>query len=159
MKTSLCLTLPAIAVLFLSVPALAQVPAAAPTTAEAAARKLAIQKIIVEPLRSKKSRIQGGDFDDKTDRITFNVKMTNPDSKIPITDLTAEFYVFAQAVVDRRAYSLLGKDEMPVSLPPRGTQNLATAEVITQWDNTGARFGTRYDAWLFILRDPAGKIV
>jgi len=157
MNTSVRFMLPAVAALLFSVSGSAQVSPPAP--ADAAVRNLAIQKIVVEPLRSKKTRIQGGDFDDKTDRITFNVKMTNPDTKTAITDLTAEFYVFAQGVVDRRAYQLLGKDEMPVSLAPRGTQTLSTAEVITKWDNTDARFGSRYEGWLFLLRDSAGKIV
>jgi hypothetical protein len=118
-----------------------------------------LQKIQVEAIRAKKTRTEGGDFDDKTERIIFTVKLTNPDTKIALNDLKAEFYVFAQEVVNRRAYGLLGKDESPFSLPPRGNHTFMTGEVVTQFDTTDARFGSRYDGWALLIRDGAGKIV
>ena len=41
----------------------------------------------------------------------------------------------------------------------RGTSNVTTGEVVSQWDNTGARFGAKYDGWVLIVRDSTGKIV
>jgi hypothetical protein len=135
--------------------AYAQAPAAVPPAQVA----LAAQKLVVEPIRAKRTRIAGGDFDDKNERITFNVKLTNPDAKIPLNDLKAEFYVFAQDIVDRKVFRLLGKDESPFSLPARGTHAFTTAEVTTFYDTTDARFGYRYEGWAIVIRDSAGKIL
>lgn len=159
MKTSTSLAL-AIGIAFISpmtVSTRAQAPAA--PAVPPAQLTLAAQKIGVEAIRAKQTRIAGGDFDDKHERITFNVRLTNPDPKIPLNDLKAEFYVFAQDIVDRKVFRLLGKDESPFSLPPRGMHTFATAEVSTMYDTTDARFGSRYDGWAIVIRDTAGKII
>ena len=159
MKTSTSLTL-AFGIAFISlttVPIRAQAPAA--PAIPPAQITIALQKIGVEAIRAKQTRVGGGDFDDKNERITFTVKLTNPDAKIPLNDLKAEFYVFTQDIVDRKVYRLLGKDESPFSLPPRGMHTFTTAEVSTMYDTTDARFGSRYDGWAIVIRDAAGKIV
>jgi hypothetical protein len=73
--------------------------------------------------------------------------------------LKAEFYVFSQEIVNRRAFGLLGKDESTFSLGPRAQHTFTTAEVITHFDTTDARFGSKYEGWGLIIRDAAGKIV
>jgi hypothetical protein len=160
MKASTSLVLVVALLTSLALPSTyAQAPAAAPPAVPPAQFTLAIQKLGVEAIRAKQTRIAGGDYDDKNERITFNVKLTNPDIKIPLNDLKAEFYVFAQEIVDRRVFRLLGKDESPFSLPPRGTHTFTTAEVVTMYDTTDARFGYRYSGWALVIRDSAGKIV
>jgi hypothetical protein len=155
MSQALAIGIASICLMTASTHAQAPAPAAVPPAQVA----LAAQKLVVEPIRAKRTRIAGGDFDDKNERITFNVKVTNPDARIPLNDLKAEFYVFAQYVVDRKVFRLLGKDESPFSLPARGTHTFTTAEVTTFYDTTDARFGYRYEGWAIVIRDSAGKIV
>ena len=132
---------------------------AAVSTPSAAQVALAAQKITVEAVRNKKTRITGGDFDDKTDQISFTVKLTNPDTRIALNDLKAEFYVLAQGMANRKSFELLGKDESTFSLPPRGNHSFVTGEVTTMWDNTGAIFGSKYDGWAILIRDGSGNLL
>ena len=134
----------------------AQTPA---PTAPAAAAKLAEQRIAVDAQRSKKSRIEGGDADDRLDRITFNVKLTNNDTKVTFEECKSEFYVLAQSIINRNAYQVLGVTPSSFSLPPRGTHSFATDEVVTKWDKTDARFGSQYHAWVLVIRDKTGGIL
>ena len=134
----------------------AQTPAPA---AQAADAKLAEQRIAVDAQRSKKSRIEGGDADDRLDRITFNVKFTNNDTKAAFEECKSEFYVLAQSITNRNAYQVLGVTPSNFSLPPRGTHSFATDEVVTKWDKTDARFGSQYHAWVLVIRDKVGNIL
>lgn len=117
------------------------------------------QRVKVEAIRSKKTRIEGGDFDDKIDRIVFNLKFTNTDTQTAFLDCKADFYVLAQNIVNRRAYQLLGAEKLSISLPARATQEIATAEVTTAFDTTGARFGAKYDGWVLVVYDSTGKVI
>ena len=134
----------------------AQTPAATAPSAEA---KLAEQRIVVDAQRSKKSRIEGGDADDRLDRITFNVKFTNNDTKVTFEECKSEFYVLSQSITNRNAYQVLGVTASSFSLPPRGTHSFATDEVVTRWDKTDARFGSQYHAWVLVIRDKVGNIL
>lgn len=138
---------------------LAQSAATATSTPSSAQIALAAQKITVDAVRNKKTRIAGGDFDDKTDQISFTVKLTNPDTRISLNDLKAEFYVLAQGMANRKSFELLGRDESSFSLPPRGTHSFVTGEVTTVWDNTGAIFGSKYDGWAILIRDKDGNLL
>ena len=117
------------------------------------------QRVQVEAVRAKRSKIEGGDFDDKKDRVSFTLKFVNTDTKADFPDCKGEFFVLAQSIVDRKALQVLGVEKFALSLPPRGTSNVTTGEVVSQWDNTGARFGAKYDGWVLIVRDSGGKIV
>lgn len=135
---------------------LAQAPAG---TAPAGKTPSFEQRVQVDAQRSRKTRITGGDFDDKTDRITFTVKLTNADTKAAFNDCNGEFYVWAQGIVDRRAYRLLSVDKFTFSLPPRGTHSLESTEGTTMFDTTGVRFGARYDSWVLVVRDSADEVI
>ena len=128
-------------------------------TAPAAGAKLAEQRIAVDAQRSKKSRIEGGDADDRLDRITFNVKLTNNDTKAAFEECKSEFYVLAQSITNRNAYQVLGVTPSSFTLPPRGTHSFATDEVVTKWDKTDARFGSQYHAWVLVIRDKADGVL
>jgi hypothetical protein len=117
------------------------------------------QRVQVEAIRARRLRTEGGDFDDKMDRITFNVKLTNSDTKATFNDCKAEFYVFAESILNRKAYLLLGVDRSSFSLPPRAVHEFPTQEVATQWDTTGARFGAKYDGWVLVVRDSTDKVI
>ena len=117
------------------------------------------QRVRIEAVRDKKTRIQGGDFDDKTDRISFTIKLMNTDTRAAFEDCHGEFYVFAQSILNRKAFQLLGAEKFQFSLPPRGSHSFASAEVVTRWDSTDARFGAKYDAWVLVVRDATGKVI
>lgn len=117
------------------------------------------QRVQVDATRKKSTRIGGGDFDDKTDRITFTVKLTNTDTRTAFEGCKAEFHVFAQSIVNTKAYQLLGTEQFDFSLPPRGVHSVDTQEVTTRWDRTGIRHGTKYDSWVLVVRDSTDKVV
>jgi len=117
------------------------------------------QRVQVDAQRSRKVRTGGGDFDDKTDRITFTVKLTNLDTKAAFNDCKGEFYVWAQAIVNKKAYQLLSADKFTFSLAPRGVHSLESTEGITKFDTTGVRFGAKYDGWVLVVRDSTNKVL
>lgn len=117
------------------------------------------QRVQVEVVRDKKTRVQGGDFDDRTDRISFTLKLTNTDTKVAFADCKAEFFVFAQSILNRKAFQLLGSDKFDFSLAPRGVHTFVSTEVVTMWDKTGAKFGSQYDSWVLVVRDKDGKVL
>lgn len=116
------------------------------------------ERIGVEVVRNRRSRIEGGDFDDKKERIEMRVKLTNTDTKLAAEKFKGEIFVFAESILDRNALKVLNAENFDFSLPPRGTHEFTTAEVETMYDTTGARFGYRYDGWVVRLRDGAGNI-
>jgi hypothetical protein len=150
MKTPLVLAMVASAFLTVSPETSAQLPASAPSFE---------QRVQVDAVRSKKTRTEGGDFDDKLDRIIFTIKFKNTDTKAEFPDCKGEFYVLAQNIVNRKAFQLLGVEKLAISLPALGTQEATTEEMTTTFDTTGARFGSKYDGWVLVVRDSTGKVI
>jgi hypothetical protein len=109
--------------------------------------------------RSKSTRIAGGDWDDKTDRISFSAKFINGDTRQAFDQCQSEFYVFAQSILNPRAFRLLQGERFTFSLPARGTHTQQTPEVVTKWDKTEAKFGAKYDGWVCVVRDAEGKVI
>jgi hypothetical protein len=130
----------------------------APSSATAAGAKFE-QRVTVEAVRNRRTRIEGGDFDDKRDQISFTLKFANGDTRTAFKDCKAEFYVFAESILNRKAFQLLGIEKFDLSLEPRGTASVGTAEWETRWDTTGARFGTKYDSWVLVVWDQAGAVI
>lgn len=117
------------------------------------------ERIAVEVVRQKRSRIEGGDFDDKKDRIALKVKLSNTDTAMSGENLKGEICVLGESILDRNAVKMLAKQEFTFSLPPRGAHELLTDEVETAYDTTGARFGHRYEGWVLRVRDSAGNVI
>ena len=117
------------------------------------------QRVQVEVVRAKKTRIEGGDFDDKRDRIVLKVKLTNSDTAAAYNDCKGELYIWAEHIVNRKAFKLLGKEQFTFSLPARGTHTFTSTEVETAWDKTDAIFGAKYDGWVLVVRDSEGTIL
>lgn len=117
------------------------------------------ERVTLECFRQKRSRVEGGDWDDRMERIELKVRLTNTDPRKNATKLKGEIYIFAQSIVDRSAMKLLALEGFEIQLPPRATHELITKEVTTQYDTTDARFGFKYDAWFIRVRDSSGKEV
>jgi hypothetical protein len=117
------------------------------------------QRVQLDVTRAKKTRIEGGDADDKVDRIVLKAVFINNDIATSYKDCKAEIYVWAEHIVNRKAYKLLGKEHFTFSLAPRESHTFTTAEVETAWDKTVARFGAKYDGWVVVVRDEAGTVL
>ncbi len=117
------------------------------------------QRVKVEALRTRSNKIAGGDWDDKTDRIAFTVKCVNSDTVLGFSDCTAEFYIFAQNILNPKSFMLLLKESFTFSLPPLGAHEFSTGEAVTRYDPNGARFGAKYEGWALVIRDKSDKII
>lgn len=109
--------------------------------------------------RSRKMRIEGGDRDDKTERVSFDLKLTNKKWKEAVEDLRGIFYVFGESVHDRKAFKLVQKEEFDVAIGPRGTFETTTPVATMKYDTTFASFGEKYRGWVLLLEDEEGKTV
>ncbi len=117
------------------------------------------EKISLEVVRKKLTRIEGGDWDDKKDRISLRVKFANSDSKVAFKNFQAEVYVFAQSILDPKMTKLVGAEKFPLSLEPFGKHEVSTTECVTAYDTTGARFGHQYQGWIVRVRDDKGALI
>lgn len=109
--------------------------------------------------RSRSVRIKGGDWDDKTEQIQFDLCIRNNSMSKPTGDLSATFYVIGEDAGQRKKYKLLQKEEIDFSLEPRGTHTATTPEIKLKWDNTDAIFGEKYRGWVMLVKDDAGEVV
>ena len=109
--------------------------------------------------RSRKMRIEGGDHDDKTEKVSFDIKLTNKNWKEPVEGLTGTFYVFGESVHDRKAFKLVQKENFDVEIEPRGTFETSTPEAEMKYDTTFASFGEKYRGWVLRLENGDGETV
>jgi hypothetical protein len=116
-------------------------------------------QVAVKVEQSQKVKIEGGDFDDKLQRIAFDISVTNQSLSKPTGDLSLEIYVVGQAVTQPGRLTLLQKETDGFSLEPRATFTTQTPELQLKWDTTGAAFGDKYRGWIVFIRDAAGQVV
>ncbi|MBE2179222.1 MAG: hypothetical protein IAE97_02005 [Chthoniobacterales bacterium] len=109
--------------------------------------------------KSKKTRIEGGDYDDKTQRVAFDINVINKSMSGTTGPLQAVFYSFGESVHDRKAFKLLQKDVFDFDLAPRGSVNHTTPEIELKFDTTNASFGEKYKGWVLLVTDGEGKTV
>jgi len=109
--------------------------------------------------RSRSLRTKGGDWDDKTEKIQFDLSIRNNSMSKPTGELSAMFFVVGEDAGERNKFKLLQKEEMNFSLEARGTHEATTEEITLKWDNTDAIFGEKYRGWVLQVRDDAGEVV
>ena len=109
--------------------------------------------------RSRSLRIKGGDWDDKTEKIQFDLSIRNNSMSKPTGELSAVFFVIGEDAGERNKFKLLQKEEINFSLEARGEHEATTEEITLKWDNTDAIFGEKYRGWVLQVRDDAGEIV
>ena len=109
--------------------------------------------------RSRKMRVEGGDHDDKTERVSFDIKLTNRNWKKAVTELTGTFYVFGESVHDRKAYKLVQKETFGIDIDARGTFETSTPIAEMKYDTTFASFGEKYRGWVLVLQNGDGDTV
>jgi hypothetical protein len=151
--------LPASAPMTTPAPIVASAATPEPRPAAANAAKIG-ERIGVEVVRMKRSRTEGGDFDDKRDRVELRVKLINTDVRLSADKFSGEIVMLGESTVDRTAMKVLGLDRFDFSLPPRGTHEFVTPEVVTMYDESRfARFGHKYVGWVLRLKDSSGNVV
>lgn len=116
-------------------------------------------KITVSATRAKNTKIEGGDFDDKRDKITFSIKLKNSDPNRAFPGLKLEFYLFGQNIPNPKALELLQRYETSVNLEPLQEFETKTPEVVNEWDDTGAIFGSKYKGWYLLVYGPTGELL
>jgi hypothetical protein len=116
-------------------------------------------RITVSAMRGKSTKIEGGDFDDKRDRITITVKFHNSDPNRSFPGLRVEFYVFGQSLLNPKALKLLQRESKSLDLSPLQDTDFVTPEVVSAWDNTGAIFGAKYKGWYLVAHNSDGEAV
>jgi len=120
---------------------------------------LSPNKLLIEVIRARKTRIEGGDFDDKIDRISLRLKISNPDARLASAPMQGTIYVFADSILRRGYRVLLDKTPFSLNLAARQSTETATPEVSTAYDTTNARFGYKYGGWVVVLKDAKGTTV
>lgn len=108
---------------------------------------------------SKRTRIEGGDYDDKTQKLSFDVSMTNKSMSKATGPLQATFYSFGECVNDRKVFKLLQKDTFDFELAPRGNFIHTTPQIELKYDTTGATFGEKHKGWILQIADGEGTMV
>jgi len=129
------------------------------TTAHAGFEPQFKDRVKAEVVRAKRTRIEGGDFDDKIDRVAMSVKMTNGDTSRSFEGLTGTLLVFGTSQRNKKILKVTMHETFPVDLVARGKMNYKTKEIKMGWDNTGAIWGYKYTGWLLVVTDEEGKIV
>ena len=109
--------------------------------------------------RSRSVRMTGGDWDDRTERISFDLSVRNNSMSKPTGELKAMFFVVGEDAGERKKYKLLQKEEMTFSLEARGEHTATTPEIKLKWDDTDAIFGDKYRGWVLLVQNDAGETV
>lgn len=119
-------------------------------------------KLEISALRARKTRIEGGDWDDKTEWVSLTIRIRNLELNKDLTGLTAHYWIFGKSVIDRKVYKVIQVGEFSFSLSSARDGREIThesEEVILRWDNTDARFGERYDGWLIVVENAEREVV
>lgn len=116
-------------------------------------------RITFNAVRAKSTRLEGGDFDDMRDRIRFTLSFRNSDPNKSFPGLRVVFYLFGQSQVDAKAMQLMQKFTQDLSLAPLEETKLETPEVVSEWDDTGAKFGAKYKGWYLQVFGPNGALL
>lgn len=112
--------------------------------------------------KSRQTRVEGGDFDDKLERISLDVTVKNRSLRDPKEGLTAKYWILGRSMVHDDTLQVLDLGEMKIDLGNEfGEREFqkATPEVIVKWDDTNAVHGARYDGFLFVILDSNGKVI
>lgn len=127
--------------------------------AEEGFKKSDFASVSVDVRRNKDTRVGGGDYDDKTEKLTFRIKMRNGSTRVAFDNLKVEFFLFGINQEDRKSLKLMQRSSQTISLAPLKEVEYTTPEVVSMWDNTDAVFGEKYKGWCMLVYSPAGELI
>ena len=113
----------------------------------------------IEVIAGKPAEIKGGDWDDKSQKISVRLKMSNQDTRQSFAGHTATVSVFGQSAIDRSIRKVLMQEKIDLPLEPLKTVEHAMKPGFTTFDKTGVVFGFFYDGWIIVVKDASGKTV
>jgi hypothetical protein len=122
-------------------------------------KKSDFTSVSVDVKRSKDTRVGGGDYDDKTEKLTFKIKMRNGSTRVAFDNIKVEFFLFGINQEDRKSLKLMQRSSNTISIAPLKEVEYATPEVVSMWDNTDAVFGEKYKGWCMLIYSPSGELI
>jgi hypothetical protein len=115
----------------------------------------------IEGVRARRSRIEGGDYDDKKDTISMRVKLTNQ-SMSEGYEGTGKLIVLGEHVKERNHYRVLLAEDFSFAVGAgraEGRFEWESSTVTTAWDTTNLYFGEKYEGWIIILKNSNGEVI
>ncbi|MGH8047023.1 MAG: hypothetical protein ACREKL_07230 [Chthoniobacterales bacterium] len=121
-------------------------------------------KLLLDATRSRSTKTEGGDFDDKTQIVQLNYVVKNGDLNAKsVEGLTLHYWAIAQSAADRKAYEVIEAGSAPVKLDntQQGREMRVEGEPVKlMLDNTGvARFGAAYKGFLMVVVNAQNEVV
>lgn len=113
----------------------------------------------IEVVASKPAPIRGGDWDDKTQKITLRLKFTNMNNRQSYEGHTAVVSALGQSAADRDVRIVFLQEKVDLPLTPLKSCEHTCKEIVTKFDKTGAKFGYAYEGWVILVKDAGGKVV
>ena len=113
----------------------------------------------IEVVASKPAPTRGGDWDDKTQKITLRLKFTNVNNRQSYEGHTAVVSAIGQSAADRDVRIVFIQEKVDLPLAPLKSCEHTCKEIVTKFDKTGLKFGYAYDGWVILVKDAGGKVV
>jgi hypothetical protein len=120
------------------------------------------ERVEISANRMRMTRVAGGDFDDRLQKVQIEVVARNLDYNRPANGLTLHYWVLAESLVDHKEILVIDRGAVPVDLTstPEGREIRKKGELVAlKWDDTGAIFGQRYRGWILILVNARNEVV
>jgi hypothetical protein len=112
--------------------------------------------------RMRFTKVAGGDWDDRTQKVQLEVTVENLDFNRPVSGLTLHYWALAESLVDKKAFLVIDRGEFAVDLTnkPDGREITQKGALVTlKWDDTGAIFGERYKGYVLVLTNAQNEAV
>ncbi len=116
------------------------------------------RSVKAEIMISRPAKTKGGDYDDQMQTMEPRIKLTNMDARQNYEGYKASFLLLGESTVDGKIFKVLQRHDFPVNLPARQILDKETPSVTTRYDTTDAKFGFKYDGWIFFVTDPTGAV-
>ena len=119
-------------------------------------------KVAIDANRSRSTKIAGGDWDDKLQKVQLEISVKNLDLNKSVEGLTLYYWTLAQSLVDKKAYLVIDAGTFDVNLngSTEGREIHHQCEEITlKWDDTYAVFGQRYKGYVIVLVNAQKEVV
>jgi hypothetical protein len=109
-------------------------------------------RVKLEMVRQRRTRVEGGDYDDKLERIQFRLKLSNSDPKMAYASLKGRIWVFTQDIINTSIYRLVLAETFDTSLAPRQSFEHSTEEATSRYDDhLYAKGGFKYAGWVVVI--------
>lgn len=115
--------------------------------------------INIDVVVGKPAKIQGGDWDDKQQRVKLRVKVSSVGVRTPLGQLSATVLVLGDSAIQTGITKVLSREQAKVDLSTQTSFEHAMKEVQTSFDKTGVKHGFSYGGWVVVLTDEKGALV